>query len=88
MNNDIYLLIEHGREYGEAYVLGWFENEATAREAALKMEWDAYRAELRHPSGWFNEKPVPPSEADYKRYWVKPLSKFAYAPVEMPAQVH
>jgi len=87
MNNDIYLLIEHGREYGEAYVLGWFDNEATAREAALRMEWDAYRAELKRPSGWLNEKPVPPSEAEYKRYWVKPLSRFDYGPAR-PEVVH
>lgn len=88
MNNDIYLLIEHGREYGEAYVLGWFDDEATAREAALKLEWDAYRAELKRPSGWLNEKPVPPGEAEYKRYWVKPLSRFAYVGVPEVERVH
>lgn len=88
MNNNIYLLIEHGREYGEAYVLGWFDNEATAREAALKLEWEAYRSELRRPSGWLHEKPVPPGEAEYTRYWVKALGRFEYAGISEGKRVH
>lgn len=30
----IYLLIEHGQDQGEVYVLGWFDNERTAKNVA------------------------------------------------------
>ena len=32
---DIYLLVEHGREQGEVSVLGWFDDERTAKDTAL-----------------------------------------------------
>lgn len=85
---NIYLLIEHGREQGEAYVLGWFESETTAREAATKMEWDAYRNALKHDHQWSSEPVLPPDRADHKRFWVKPLSKFPYATTPRSAGLH
>ncbi|MFF7708719.1 hypothetical protein [Pseudomonas sp. NPDC007930] len=84
--DNIYLLIEHGREQGEAYVLGWFDSEAIAKEAAIKLEWDAYREALKH-DGWGGEAVLPPDQAESKRFWVKPLSKFPYAGVR-PAGLH
>ena len=41
---DIYLLIEHGMDQGEVYVLGWFDDEKRAREVAEEKEWEVYRA--------------------------------------------
>jgi len=35
---DIYLLIEHGMDQGEVYVLGWFDDEKRAKEVAEEKE--------------------------------------------------
>lgn len=85
--DNIYVLIEHGQEQGEAYLLGWFDSEATAQEAAVKMEWEAYREALRHERFW-SEEPLPPDQAERKRFWVKALPRFPYAEVPRGIGVH
>jgi len=35
---EIYLLIAHGTDQGEAYVLGWFDDRSKAREVAEQKE--------------------------------------------------
>ncbi|MBD1589962.1 hypothetical protein [Pseudomonas typographi] len=86
--DNIYLLIEHGREHGEAYVLGWFDSEATAKQAATQLEWDAYREALKHEYNWASEQLLPPDQAEYKRFWVKPLQKFPYAAAPRSGGLH
>ncbi|UFH48231.1 hypothetical protein [Pseudomonas sp. KNUC1026] len=86
--DNIYVLIEHGQEQGEAYLLGWFDSEATAQEAAVKMEWEAYREALKHERFWSGEPLLPPDQAEHKRFWVKPLPRFPYAEVPRGAGVH
>ena len=40
---EIYLLIEHGMDQGEAYVLGWFDDRKRAQEVAEEKEWEAIK---------------------------------------------
>jgi len=85
---NIYLLVEHGRDQGEVYVLGWFDNEQGAKEAAIKMEWDAYRAELKRPKQWTAQEPLSPDQSEYRRFWVKGVAKLHHASVPASSAVH
>lgn len=86
--NTIYLLIEHGQDQGEVYVLGWFDNEKTAREVAEEKEWEAYRAVLKSPHPWSNHKPLSPDQTEYRRFWVKEISRIDRAPAPGSSAVH
>ncbi len=78
--NDIYLLIEHGQDQGEVYVLGWFDNEKTAKEVAQEKEWEAYRSALKSQHSWSNHPPLSPDQTEYRRFWVKAISRLERAP--------
>jgi hypothetical protein len=86
--DNIYLLVEHGRDQGEVYVLGWFEDERRARQAAEAMEWEAYRAELKSKTSWTGETPVAPDKASHRRFWVKGVTKFMNTTVPATVSVH
>ncbi|VVO16972.1 hypothetical protein [Pseudomonas fluorescens] len=85
---NIYLLIEHGQDQGEVYVLGWFDNEKTAKEMAEEKEWEAYRAVLKSPHPWSNHPPLSPDQTEYRRFWVKEISKIERAPATRSFAVH
>ena len=84
----IYLLIEHGQDQGEVYVLGWFDNERTAKNVAEEKEWEAYRAGLKAEHSWSNHKPLPPDQTKYRRFWIKEVSKFDSAPAPRSSTTH
>jgi hypothetical protein len=86
--NNIYLLIEHGQDQGEVYVLGWFDNEKTAKEAAEEKEWEAYCAVLKSHHQWSNHKPLSPDQTKYRRFWVKEISKLERASAPRSSAVH
>lgn len=77
---NIYLLIEHGQDQGEVYVLGWFDSEKTANEVAEEKEWEAYRAMLKSQHPWSNQKPLSSDQTEYRRFWVKEISRIQRAP--------
>ncbi|WP_223483618.1 hypothetical protein [Pseudomonas sp. A-RE-19] len=85
---DIYLLIEHGTDQGEVYVLGWFDDEKRAKEVAEEKEWEVYRASLKTEHPWSNHKPLPPDQTKYRRFWIKEISKFDHVPVPRSSAVH
>lgn len=85
---DIYLLIEHGMDQGEVYVLGWFDDEKRAKEVAEEKEWEVYRASLKTEHPWSNHKPLPPDQTKYRRFWIKEISKFDHVPVPRSSAVH
>ncbi|MEE3508905.1 hypothetical protein QN399_22075 [Pseudomonas sp. 10C3] len=85
---NIYLLVEHGRDQGEAYVLGWFDDERRAKETANEMEWKAYRAELNRAHQWSNQQPLSPDQSDYRRFWVKEIAKLHNTSVPKSSAVH
>ena len=74
--NDIYLLVEHGRDQGEVYILGWFDDKKNASDIAEAKEWQAYRDALNAESSWSLQAPIPPDQTKYRRYWVQAVSKF------------
>lgn len=85
---EIYLLIEHGMDQGEVYVLGWFDDKKRAIEVAEEKEWEAYRASLKAEHHWSTQKPVAPDQTKYRRYWIKEVSKFDRAPIPRSSAVH
>ena len=86
--NEIYLLIEHGQDQGEVYVLGWFDNEQTAKEVAQEKEWEAYRSALKSQHSWSNQPPLSPDQTEYRRFWVKAISRLERAPAPGSSAVH
>ncbi|MBK5437986.1 hypothetical protein JFV30_14500 [Pseudomonas sp. TH32] len=85
---EIYLLVEHGMDQGEVYILGWFDNEKKAKEVAEMKEWEAYHAAINREHSWSNHKPLPPDQTNYRRFWVKEISKYEPAPSIKPSAVH
>ncbi|AKV07584.1 hypothetical protein B723_14610 [Pseudomonas fluorescens NCIMB 11764] len=85
---EIYLLIEHGIDQGEVYVLGWFDDKKVANEVAEEKEWEAYRASLKAEYVWSSQKPIAPDETKYRRFWIKEVSRFDHVPVVRSAAVH
>ena len=85
---EIYLLIEHGIDQGEVYVLGWFDDEKRAKEIADEKEWEAYRESLKTGHAWSNHKPLSPDQTEYRRFWIKEVSKFDRVPVPRSSAVH
>lgn len=85
---DIYLLVEHGMDQGEVYILGYFDDKKVANEVAEEKEWEAYRSSLKAEHVWSNQKPVAPDQTKYRRYWIKEVSGFNHAPVFKSAAVH
>jgi hypothetical protein len=86
--NDIYLLIEHGIDQGEVYVLGWFEDKKIADEVAEEKEWEAYRASLKAEHTWSNPEPVSPADTTYRRFWIQQVSKIGRIPTAKSLRVH
>ncbi|WP_077046625.1 hypothetical protein [Pseudomonas sp. KK4] len=86
--NNIYLLIEHGQDQGEVYVLGWFDDEKTAKDVAEEKEWEEYRASMKASHSWSNHKPLAPDQTKYRRFWIKEISKFDRVPVPRSSAVH
>lgn len=92
----IFLLVEHGRDQGEVYILGWFDDERAAKETAEAMEWKAYREESKRHHQWSSQPLLAPDQTTHRRYWVKGIARFeqAYAPastsktVTTPTAVH
>ncbi|MBC3375034.1 hypothetical protein HU762_13865 [Pseudomonas sp. SWRI92] len=85
---EIYLLIANGSEQGEPYVLGWFDDRNKAREVAEQKEWEAYRARLKAEHPWSSYKPLAPDKTEYRRYWIKTISKFEYVSVPRSLALH
>ncbi|MDY7533010.1 hypothetical protein RGV33_15185 [Pseudomonas sp. Bout1] len=85
---EIYLLVEHGMDQGEVYILGWFANEKTAREVAETKEWEAYHATLERGHAWSTQTPLAPDQTKYRRFWVKAISRYDSAPVSRSSAVH
>jgi len=85
---DIYLLIASGTDQSDAYVLGWFDDRNKAREVAEQKEWEAYRASLKAETRWSSHKPLAPDKTEYRRYWIKTVSKFEYVSVPRSLAVH
>lgn len=85
---DIYLLIASGTDQSDAYVLGWFDDRNKAREVAEQKEWEAYRASLKAENRWSSHKPLAPDKTEYRRYWIKTVSKFEYVSVPRSLAVH
>jgi hypothetical protein len=85
---EIYLLIEHGMDQGEVYVLGWFDDEKKAQDVAQEKEWEAYRAGLKAENSWPNQNPLPPDQTKYRRFWVKEISKFEGTSAPRSSAVH
>lgn len=85
---DIYLLVEHGRDQGEVYILGWFEDKKSATDVAEAKEWQAYRDALNAEHSWSLHKPVPPDQTKYRRFWVQDVSKFDSAPTPSTSAIH
>ncbi|MGX1186821.1 hypothetical protein AB7M29_004500 [Pseudomonas sp. F-14 TE3623] len=85
---DIYLLIEHGMDQGEVYVLGWFDDEKRAKEVAEEKEWEVYRASLKTEHPWSNHKPLAPDQTKYRRFWIKEISRFDHVAVPRSSAVH
>ena len=85
---DIYLLIEHGIDQGEVYVLGYFDDERKAKEVAEEKEWEAYRASLKAEHVWSSHKPLAPDKTAYRRFWIKAVSRFERVPVPRTSAVH
>jgi hypothetical protein len=85
---EIYLLIEHGIDQGEVYVLGWFDDEKKAKEIAEEKEWEAYRESLKTGHAWSNHKPLAPDQTEYRRFWIKEVSRFDRVPVPRSSAVH
>ncbi len=85
---DIYLLIASGTDQSDAYVLGWFDDRNKAREAAEQKEWEAYRASLKAEHPWSSQKPLAPDKTEYRRYWIKTVSKFEHVSVPRSLAVH
>lgn len=73
---EIYLLIEHGMDQGEVYVLGWFGDRKSAEKVAEEKEWEAYRASLKAEHIWSSQKPISPDKTKYRRFWIKEISRF------------
>lgn len=84
----IFLLVEHGREQGEVYVLGWFDNERTAKDTAEAMEWKTYREEMKRQQQWSSREPLSPAETSHRRFWVKNIAKFGHSFPQKSAAVH
>jgi len=85
---DIYLLVEHGMDQGEVYILGWFDDKKVANEVAEEKEWEAYRASLKAESVWSSQKPLSPDQTQYRRFWIKEVSRLDRAPVVRSLAVH
>lgn len=85
---EIYLLIAHGMDQGEAYVLGWFDDKNKAKQVAEQKEWEAYRASLKAEHPWSTHKPLAPDQTEYRRYWVKTILKIDQVPVPTSSAVH
>ncbi|MDB6444710.1 MULTISPECIES: hypothetical protein [Pseudomonas] len=85
---EIYLLIAHSTDQSEPYVLGWFDDRHKAREVAEQKEWEAYRASLKSGHLWSTQKPLAPDQTDYRRYWIKTISKFDHVPVPRSWALH
>ncbi|PRW85479.1 hypothetical protein C7A11_23480 [Pseudomonas simiae] len=85
---DIYLLVEHGRDQGEVYILGWFDDKESARDVAEAKEWQAYRAALSADASWSMHAPVPPDQTKYRRFWVQEISKFTADPAPLASATH
>ncbi|MFY0752365.1 hypothetical protein [Pseudomonas sp. NFX5] len=85
---DIYLLVEHGRDQGEVYILGWFDDKESASDMAEAKEWQAYRAALRGDASWSMQAPIPPDQTKYRRFWVHEISKFNAAQAPLASAVH
>ena len=85
---EIYLLIEHGVDQGEVYVLGWFDDQKLAKQVAEDKEWEAYRVSLKTKHPWSNHKPLSPDHTEYRRFWVKEISKFDAVAVPRSSAVH
>ena len=85
---EIYLLIEHGLDQGEAYVLGWFDDRKRAQEVAEEKEWEAYRASLKAEHPWSHHKPISPDKTKYRRFWIKEISKFDCVAIPRSSAVH
>jgi hypothetical protein len=84
----IFLLVEHGREQGEVYVLGWFDDEKTAKDTAEAMEWKTYREEIKRQGQWSSQGPLSPAETVHRRFWVKQIAKFGHTFTQKSAAVH
>lgn len=85
---DIYLLIAHGIDQGEVYVLGYFDDERRAKEVAEEKEWEAYRASLKDEHVWSSQKPLAPDKTTYRRFWIKEVSGYERMPVPRSSAVH
>ncbi|MEX5552340.1 hypothetical protein Q1J58_12555 [Pseudomonas pergaminensis] len=86
--NDIYLLVEHGRDQGEVYILGWFDDKESARDMAEAKEWQAYRAALSGDVSWAMQTPIPPDQTKYRRFWVQEISRFNAVQTHQASAVH
>ena len=81
----IFLLVEHGRDQGEVYIHGWFDDERAAKETAEAMEWKAYREESKRHHQWSSQPLLAPDQPTHRRFWVKGIAKMeqAFAPAAM-----
>ncbi|WP_241089084.1 hypothetical protein [Pseudomonas viridiflava] len=69
----VYVLFRDGENYGERSAVGWYESNQAAADAALKMEWEHYRAEVvvQQPG----VKVLSPDETDYRHFNVEAIHK-------------
>ncbi|KPY92303.1 Uncharacterized protein ALO43_03347 [Pseudomonas tremae] len=69
----VYVLFRNGENYGEQCAVGWYESKHSADDAALKREWEHYRAEVavQQPG----VKVLSPDETDYRRFNVEAIHK-------------
>ncbi|MCF8994428.1 hypothetical protein GIV29_09950 [Pseudomonas carnis] len=85
---DIYLLVEHGADQGEVYILGWFDDQKSAADIAEAKEWRASREALNTEHSGSRKNPVPPDQTKYRRYWIQSVSKFSVPTIQATPALH